>query len=179
MRKILEEIRNTALSGDYADALLAIEQILSREPDHVDALRLKGNILELRALDRAQGRGRSLLRSSDYLAARKCYEEVLGRDQRNTLALIDLGDHFRNLGAVTKALDHYERAIALLSGGRFGWSRKEEIAEAFGNAAELYREVGKEADSARVEQAQRQLVSRMRARQLRQGRKRRSSSKRV
>ena len=178
MKKHLEEIRNTALSGEYSDALSEIDKIIDGRPGYIDALRLKGNVLELRALDRAQSRGGSLLRCRDYVAARRCYEHILQLDPGNTLALIDLGDHFRNLGAAMKALEFYEQAIALLSSGRFGWSRKEEIVEAFGNAAELYGELGKEADRVRIEQAQRRLVAQMRARQLRRSRTRSSANRR-
>ncbi|MEP7242863.1 MAG: tetratricopeptide repeat protein [Gammaproteobacteria bacterium] len=167
MSKRLEEIRDTAISGQYADALAELEEIIGGRPVHVEALRLKGNILELKALNRAQHHAQKLLRSRDYVNARKCYEEILALEPDNTLALIDLGDHFRNLGASTKALDYYERAISLLSKGRFSWSRKEEIEEAFEHAAGLYTELGREADGARIEELRRNLTRQIRARQAR------------
>lgn len=178
MSKQLEEIRDTAISGRYAEALTALEVIIGARPDHIEALRLKGNVLELKALDRAQHRAQKLLRSRDYVTARKCYEEILALAPDNTLALIDLGDHFRNLGAATKALDYYERAIALLSKGRFSWSRKEEIEEVFEHAAELYAELGRDSDRARIEQVRRVLISRIRARRLRRRPKRPSARRR-
>lgn len=153
--------------GEYSRALEIIDELLHQAPTDIITLRMKGNLLELRALDFAQYQARKLLRSRDYVNARKCYEEILRAEPDNTVALIDLGDHYRNLGASTKALEYYEQAIALLNKGRFSWSRKEEIEEAFEHAAELYAAMGREPDRLRVKRLRRQLLSRIRARQSR------------
>jgi tetratricopeptide (TPR) repeat protein len=167
MKKQLEEIRDTAISGRYVEALASLDVIMERQPKHVEALRLKGNVLELKALDRAQYESKKLLRSRDFVAARKCYETILLLDPENTLALIDLGDHFRNLGASEKALEYYESAISLLQKGRFRWSKKEEIEDVCKHATELYAALGREADETRVERIRRALTSLIRARQSR------------
>ena len=140
---------------------------MAADPDDVQALRLKGNILEMRALDRAQHTTDKLLRSRDYVAARACYESILAIDKDNTLALIDMGDHFRNLGALEQALSYYEQAIDRLSKGRFSWSRREEVIEAFGQGIELYQQLGKESDVARLTVQRKRLVHRMRSRRKR------------
>ena len=162
------------MSGQYGEALAALEKVVGRQPEDVEALRLKGNILELKVLDRAQYRSENLLRSRDWLAARKCYESILSVDPENTLALIDLGDHYRNMGASTKALEYYEVAIALLEKGQFRWSKKGEVDEVCSHAAELYADLGRDEDAARIEQIRTRLVNRVRARQSRRRVKKRS-----
>jgi len=163
----LERIRDVAIEGNPALALTELETILAADPGDVEALRLKGNILEMRALNRAQYTADKLLRSRDYVAARACYESILAIDKDNTLALIDMGDHFRNLGALEQALGYYEQAIDRLSKGRCSWSRREEMVEAFGQAIELYRQLGKESDVVRLMTQRRRLVHRMRSRRNR------------
>jgi tetratricopeptide (TPR) repeat protein len=164
------------MSGQYGEALAALEKVLDRQPEHMEALRLKGNVLELTVLDRAQYRSEKLLRSKDWLAARKSYESILSLDPENTLALIDLGDHYRNMGASTKSLEYYEAAIVLLEKGQFRWSKKAEVDEVCSHAAELYAELERDEDAARIEQISIRLVNRMRARQSRRRVKKRTSA---
>lgn len=161
--KELESIRDTAMEGRYAAALAALDMILRTAPKNIQALRLRGNVLELRALDRAQYSAAKLLRSRDYVRARSCYEQILEQDPSNTLALIDLGDHFRNLGAADKAGTYYEAAIDQLSKGRFSWSRKDEIEEVFDQAIALYKEAGNAVDLQRLAKQRSVLLHRIRA----------------
>jgi tetratricopeptide (TPR) repeat protein len=127
--QFLESIRSEAIAGGYEKALTTLNQFLEENPDEIDALRLKGNILELRALDGAQYHAKKLLRLPDYVQAQECYEKILDIDARNTLALIDLGDHYKNLGAYDKAISFLARAASLLDAGEFRLGVKEEAQE--------------------------------------------------
>jgi tetratricopeptide (TPR) repeat protein len=158
----LTALRGLALDGDRASALKQLDDLVRQEPLNVEALRLKGNILEWGAYERALHSPAKLLRSRGFLEARKCYEQILSLDPENTLAHIDLADHFRNLGANQKALEFYERAMKLLATGVYRWSRKDEAEEAFSRASDLYQEIGCEAESQRVLDAWRVLRGRLR-----------------
>lgn len=127
--QFLESIRSEAVSGGYEKALIDLNRFLEENPTEVEALRLKGNILELRALDGAQYHSKKLLRLPDYMHAQECYEKILDIDERNTLALIDLGDHYKNLGANDKAISYLARATSLLNVGEFRLGVREEAQE--------------------------------------------------
>lgn len=125
----LENARGLAMELNHDAALAAIESLLREFPDDVEGLRLKGNVLEQKALDDYEYSKEKLTRSSDYLLARNCYERILHLDHRNTLALIDLGDHYKNLEAFDKAFSYYEQAVDLLGTGERRLSRMDEIGE--------------------------------------------------
>ena len=127
--QFLESIRNEAVGGGYEKALITLNQFLEENPTETEALRLKGNILELGALDGAQYHSKKLLRLPDYVHAQECYEKILDIDAHNTLALIDLGDHYKNLGAYDKAVSYLARAASLLDAGEFRLGVKEEAQE--------------------------------------------------
>jgi tetratricopeptide (TPR) repeat protein len=167
MSRRLETIRDTAIEGDCDTALAELQNLLKATPEDIQALRLKGNVLEMRALDRAQYSSQKLVRSRDYIDARLCYEKILALDPDNTLALIDLGDHYRHLGAFGKATTFYERAIVLLSKGKSSWSRRDEAEEVFERTIQLYRELGKDADAERLARARTKLLRSIRTRTVR------------
>jgi tetratricopeptide (TPR) repeat protein len=52
--------------------------------------------------------------STDYLAARECYEKILDVEPGYVKAYIDLGDQYRNLDANDKALEYYREAVRVL-----------------------------------------------------------------
>jgi tetratricopeptide (TPR) repeat protein len=105
------------LQGRYDAALEIMEGLLSKAPTDIESLRMKGNLLELKAMDLLEHSVKKLTSSSDYLAARQCYESILEIDPRNVTAHIDLGDHYRNLGAKDRALDYYKLAATHLENG--------------------------------------------------------------
>ena len=69
-------------------------------------------------MDRMEYSAKKLVTSSDYLAARACYEKILEIDPQNAKAHIDLGDHYRNLDANDKALGYYSEAMNVLRQGQ-------------------------------------------------------------
>lgn len=127
------------LNGDYKSALAIIEQLLVESPTDLVALRMKGNLLELQTLDILEYSSRKLITSREYLAARKCYEQILNIDPQNTLALIDLGDHYKNLDAYDRAFSYYEQAISLLASTRKNPTLTEEIENLLGTFLDLSR----------------------------------------
>lgn len=102
------------LNGDYDAALGILEELLHEAPTDVVSLRMKGNLLELKVLDLLEHTAKKLSSSAEYLAARRCYERILEVDPGNVTARIDLGDHYRNLGANDKALEYYREAASYL-----------------------------------------------------------------
>lgn len=98
------------LQGQYDAAVDILDTVLEKVPRDIESLRMKGNLLELKAMDLLEHSARKLTSSQDYLAARRCYEKILDLDPRNVTAHIDLGDHYKNLGAKDKALDYYKLA---------------------------------------------------------------------
>lgn len=91
-KTILEAARSLAtLEHDYEGALQRIDQILAENPEDIDALMFKGNILDL---------------DERHQEALRCYRYVLDIDPDNVAALIDMGD-------CHTWLDAYEQAISL------------------------------------------------------------------
>ena len=125
------------LQGDYNAALELIDDLLVESPSDLVALRMKGNLLELKTLDLMESGGKKLASSRDYLAARDCYEQVLRLDPRNATALIDLGDHYKNLDAYDKALSYFEQAANVLGEDNSRSSWNEEVQELLERSSEL------------------------------------------
>jgi tetratricopeptide (TPR) repeat protein len=125
----LEEARRLAIECRYDEALEAIDGLCREFPDDIEILRLNGNVLEQRALDEMEYSASKLTRSSDYMSARGCYEQILDLDSENTIALIDLGDHYKNLEAFDRAFTYYEQALRLLRAGKFRIGRSVELEE--------------------------------------------------
>jgi tetratricopeptide (TPR) repeat protein len=136
----LEQARALSIECSYDAALDLIEKLLLKHPDDAEVLRLKGNILEQKALDLNEYKRAKLTKSRDYLLARECYERVLRVDPRNTLALIDLGDHYKNLDAYDKAFSCYEQAIDLLRSGESRIGLRDEVEELLGTCLDLSRQ---------------------------------------
>jgi hypothetical protein len=82
LRNQLEESRLLAMNCEYVAALDSIEIILAAYPDNLDALRLKGNVLEQKALDEnwltaARAHMRAVVPAAEVLVLQ--YECALGR----------------------------------------------------------------------------------------------------
>lgn len=150
-----EDIRDLFLSGRPDEALRALDELLAANEADIAALRLKGNLLEAVVLEHAELAPGALLRHKGMWEARRCYERILELDPANTLALMDLGDHFSNLDAYQKAEGLYRQAIGLLQQGVFRLSLQDEVNEVFDSLIDLYTETGREqlAELARSEQA--------------------------
>lgn len=125
----LEEAWGLGIQGYYEAALEIIQALLAEDPVHVGSLRLKGNLLELKEMDRLEYSGKKLVSSVDYLAARACYEKILELDPANVKAHVDLGDHYRNLDANDRALEHYGTAVKLLQQANRDETWKEDVQE--------------------------------------------------
>lgn len=145
----LEEARGLGLQGYYDSAIEMIEDLLKDASADVESLRLKGNLLELKAMEVAEISRKKLTTSADYLTARQCYERILEIDPRDAAAHIDLGDHYRNLEANDKALEYYRGAAGVLRQTPNGRAWKEDVEELLKAAALLteHERVAQEARS--------------------------------
>jgi tetratricopeptide (TPR) repeat protein len=108
------EAQSLGLQGYYDAAFDILDDLLNDVSTDVASLRMKGNLLELKAFDLMEYSAKKLTSSADYLAARRCYEKILEVDSRNVKALTDLGDHYRNLDANDKAIGYYGEAMRAL-----------------------------------------------------------------
>jgi len=133
----LEEAWGLGIQGYYDAALEILEGLLKKTPADVGSLRLKGNLLELKEMDRLEYSGKKLTTSADYLAARPCYEKILEIDPGNVKTRIDLGDHYRVLEANDKALGYYREAAKVLQQTPTGETWKEEVQELLDRVALL------------------------------------------
>jgi hypothetical protein len=127
--ELLEEARRSSLSSDPVGALKAVDEVLRRNPDDLEALQLKGNLLEKDALEQNEFSSKRLSRSQGYLLARRCYESILEKDASNTSALLDIGDHYLHLDALDLAQTYYSRLLKLLKAGEFRTNWREEISD--------------------------------------------------
>ena len=123
----LKEAWDLGIQGHYHAALEVLNDLLKEKPMDVGALRLKGNLLELKEMDLLENSGKKLMSSNDYRAARRCYERILEVDPDNVKARIDLGDHYRNLGANDKALEYYGAAARVLQQSHSAPTWKEDV----------------------------------------------------
>jgi tetratricopeptide (TPR) repeat protein len=127
--KRLEEAWGLGIQGYYDTALEILEDMLKENSLDVSALRLKGNLLELKEMDRLEYSGKQLVSSADYLAARECYEKILDVEPGYAKVYIDLGDHYRNLDANDKALEYYREAVRVLEQTPRDEAWKEDVEE--------------------------------------------------
>ncbi len=127
--KLLEEAKAIAtLEHNYEKALRKIAVVLNDNPNDIDALILKGNILDL---------------DEEYEKSLKCYEKVVAIDKNNVRALIDMGDWYSKQGNVEEALTFYDRALTLLKQNIYYLSKEEELNEAYIGKILLLREQGR------------------------------------
>ncbi len=155
----LETIRSLATAGRYDEALVNVSKVLKHNPNDLEALRLRGNILELKVLDYGQFRPQKLMRSKEYLEARSCYEQILKVDPNNTLALIDMGDHFFNVDAYDRAEAYYVNALSLLRNGEFRLSWEDELREAFDRYMDLCEQRGDLHKKSKLQQERDKLIA--------------------
>ena len=154
----LEKARALATECSYDAALEVVEKLLFDSPNDIEILRLKGNILEQKTLDLYEYSQQKLTRSSEFLLARECYEQILRLDPQNSVALIDLGDHYKYLDAYDKAFSYYDQAVAVLRSCKNSLSRFEEIEELLGTCLDLGRQKQTEERAQRLKVACEELL---------------------
>jgi tetratricopeptide (TPR) repeat protein len=137
---LLERAKNLSIvERQYDKALEIISKLLESDRKDIDALRLKGNILDLMGSDPIQDVTETSGAMDNFEKARECYEEILRIDPQNTLALIDMGDYWEQMGDYEIALKFYDKAIELLKKGHFYISYEDEMEEAFSSRSELIK----------------------------------------
>lgn len=109
---LLQRAQKPAISGDYPHAFACLEKILSQTPDHIETLRFKGNILELKAFHDQLNKNINLGNCPEMMQARTCYEHALAHAPNHPGLLADLGTHWKNLGNADKAMDYLDRTLA-------------------------------------------------------------------
>jgi tetratricopeptide (TPR) repeat protein len=82
--------------GQLKDAKRYANEILARDPDHIEALTILANIAE---------------KEGDKKALQKLYEKILSQDTKNITILFNLGMLEAEEGNVTKSLSYFERLL--------------------------------------------------------------------
>lgn len=140
----LEEIKLLTLSGEYREALAKIDDLLILSPLNIQALRLKGNTLEILAFSQYESYAPDELKKH-FLDARLCYETILSIEPSNTYALRDLADNLNTTGETTQAKELYLRLIEYL---KHSISANEDVSEdtadELADAIACYSEIDKE-----------------------------------
>lgn len=130
------------LEHDTAGAIRVLEAILRENPDDLDALMLKGNILDM---------------DGNHEEALKFYQQALNLDPDNVPALIDFGDCIAWLGRYQEAIGYYERALELLKQGKFYLDPRDECRSAYRGKLEALRDSG-QVEKARAWQIEMQAL---------------------
>jgi tetratricopeptide (TPR) repeat protein len=127
--KTLSEAKNMAfLEKDYDSSISILDEWLNSNKDDVDALRLKGNILDLKALDLMQDGIEDI---SLFELARNCYEKILIIKPNSPLAYVDLAEYWLRNGCAKEALTLCNKSIELLENGYSSVCMNDEIEEAY------------------------------------------------
>lgn len=129
---LLEEANGAALEWDTARALEILDQLLALDPTDVEALLLKGHVLEMR--------GQAKL-------ARPLYEDVLRLDSANALALVDLADCEQDEGRLEPALQLLEKAEAIVQAGIYRSDRDFELEEVLRGKYYCLKKLRREAEA--------------------------------
>jgi tetratricopeptide (TPR) repeat protein len=138
---VLEQARALSLEGDYGQALHLLDGLLLKDPRDVDALRLKGNVIELQIMEREAGQSTKYVYSRQFKEARACYDRILLLQPLHLGALVDLGTHWKNLGDPSKALAYFDKVLDLCEGSSA--TDREPLAEALQGKIEILREQGR------------------------------------
>ena len=80
---------------------------MRQNPDDLNALRLKGNVLDLGASDEEADFDHEQ-RAKMLEMALECYERILALAPHNALALIDLADFWKNQDRYDESLGYYD-----------------------------------------------------------------------
>ena len=144
MNEILKKARTIAtIHHRCEEALSLVDSFLNTNPKDVDALLLKGNILELMAYHLEVSASTEQFEVNDFKeSSRKCYEELLKIAPENPVVYKDLGDYWEDKNDKKKALEFYDQSIALLKAGKFYSCAKEEIEAAYWAKYELLKDTG-------------------------------------
>jgi Flp pilus assembly protein TadD len=156
----LLQIKSLAMRGEYGIALACLEGLLQEDPRNVDALRLKGNVIELAAYSEDYRPGEQGGQAPRVEEAESCYREILRLDPANVLAMIDLGDHHCNLGNFDLADSMYDKAIDCLLNGHYCLDFSDEAISAYDGKIDIARtRGGSDQTIVELEQAQAALVA--------------------
>jgi len=144
MPEIVDQLANArmlALTGEFQEALSIISQILEIDPSNIEALRLRGNAIELSALGEMSP-GPIEDRSRDLDLALESYEAILRIVPEDTLAMKDLADHYSRFRDKNHALKLYSQLIGVLQKQETrGLDVREELREAIEDSESLKQEI--------------------------------------
>lgn len=133
----LDQARMMGLSGDIESALQLLENVLEALPGNIDALRLKGNLMELRILAEMGSAPLDKIRG-ELSTIRGCYHAILSVKPNDSKTMKDLADHEKNFGDQATAMTLYKGLIGYLKNAAAnGEQVNEELEEAQGEYSEL------------------------------------------
>ena len=105
---LLDRAMIHCLGGEFQEAYKCVEDVLAVFPDQIQALGLKGRILDFEALSNPEEK------QENFELARECYERLYESYPDHPQVNQDLGDYWKRKGEVDKALTYYDTAIRVL-----------------------------------------------------------------
>jgi len=147
LRHRLENIKDTVIrTRNYNKAIRELNSIIDLYPSNIDVLRLKGNILDLKASEISYA---SCDDAGDvfYDEALSCYDKILSLEPDNTVARIDRAGYWLRKKKYDLALNDCDSAINVLKKGNYFLSLIDELEEAYSCKIEILEELGKENDA--------------------------------
>ena len=111
--KIAEALAHGS-SRNYRAAYAILDEALAKWPGHVDALRTKGNILDMEAFLEISEDEDPDPADPRFAEASRLYEEALRQDPNDTLTLVDAAESRARNGDVESSMSAFEHAIHLL-----------------------------------------------------------------
>lgn len=137
--KYLEQAKSLTLAGEYQSAIEIVDDIIKDNPKDIEALRFKGNTLELQVLaERAQMDLDASADDARLATARTFYKAILEIEPDNITALKDLADNLKLSGDILSSAQVYDQLIEEL-GNRIscGANLKYELSEALQERSEI------------------------------------------
>ncbi len=157
----LEKLNNAKklafLEAKYSSAIRITNELIKNNKNDQDALRLKGNILDLRGAVKLENVD-SEKQIQEFEQAKKCYEHVLRINKKNILAYIDLGDYWNHRKNFKEALTCYDKAISFLKKGCYYMSLEDEIEETYYSKFYLLNDIGKKDEASKCISEMRSLL---------------------
>jgi tetratricopeptide (TPR) repeat protein len=138
----LNRAKFLAMSNSHDEAIAILNSVLADDQNDIEALRLKGNAIELRELQAFAANGTGGSFSDEFSEAGTCYEKILTVDPFNVMALIDLGTHWKNRSEIEKALKYYSQAEKLIKQRQAPDDFRDELIEVLEGQLEISEQLG-------------------------------------
>ena len=139
---ILNKAKLLALSFHYEEALKNIDRVLLNNPENIDAIRFKGNVIELKNYhESCDEQPVENGFNNNLQEAKNCYEKVILLQPEHVGALVDLGTLLNNINENKDALENFDKAISIIFKNKKSCFN-DELIEALEGKIEIFEKLG-------------------------------------